>query len=798
MPMRLAVTAFVLCACHAAAPSGPKAPAPVGPLRAGAGQRPLELPIGHSHAGYAQSKKLAGPPPPDDPGSPYASLFPSTRGMQSPPTAKALVLDNGNARVVLAKIDAIFITAILTDRVIALAKDKLGVDLTGQLLLNATHTHAAGCRFSKESVVADLIADEPDPGARHALAHGVDTYSQESVERVAGPIVAAIGDALAALKPAKLGHGVSQDDVSAHDRRCENDWLTGPGDHFKDVTVLRVDDASSGAPIAVLFSYAIHGTVNDSTNRLLSVDAPGHAEYEVERQFDTPMVAMFFQGPAGDASPSTDGDAGSQGMRRAGWKLAQSVKAARDSITSMQSSIALQSADRWSPENHDLLGYKRAEFFADGAVLCQFLYTPPCPGKPIAGGDVSCIGEAQPGKGKYSTRFFAAQIGDLAVLTLPGEPTSAVGHAMQDAAKAEGFTSSLVVGYSQDHEGYILLDDDWLSGGYEPTISFWGWKFARYALGQSQDLLHELITGAALQKHDVVPADTTPLAFTPITPTDSSTPPGEAAPPDATVERLATVRWAWFGGDPGLGTPDVRLQKKGADGAFADVLVNGWIPISNLRGPELPLTLTQTPTFNHARTATAREHRYELQYEPPIDLPAGTYRFHVAGTAKQSGAIAAYAVDSTPFSVVPTTHLTLDGALTVAGGKLVFDATPLYPAQTPVYSTLPAESGWQVGGFRLTDVRFKAPFAPAKTGDAAATLVVQAMDTVATDAFPLAFADRVVERDARDFKPGAGPGLHGEIALRPGHAVLTIAAGAVTDALGNTNGAAASFSTDVP
>ena len=40
-------------------------------LRAGAGTAVLQIPIGHSHAGYLQSDAIGAPHPPDDPGSAF-------------------------------------------------------------------------------------------------------------------------------------------------------------------------------------------------------------------------------------------------------------------------------------------------------------------------------------------------------------------------------------------------------------------------------------------------------------------------------------------------------------------------------------------------------------------------------------------------------------------------------------------------------------------------------------------------------------------------------------------------------
>ncbi len=777
----------ILFLALAACPSKKHAhqPAPSGPLRAGAGQRTLDLPVGISTAGYSQSGLIAGPLPEDEPGSPFADLFPSTRGMQSAPSAKVVVLDNGHARIVLAKIDAVFITGILTERVIQLAKSMLGEEIGGQLILNATHTHDAGCRFSRTSIDTQIAANQK-PNARHALAHGADTYSQEVTDRVARSIVGALSDALAHLRPAKFGYGHGDNSSASSDRRCENDWIDGGSKHQTAVTVLRLDDAVTNDPIAVVFHYAMHGTFYNASNRLLSVDAPGHAEYKVEEQFEKPIVAFYLQGAAGDARPHAGGDDGSQAMQRAGADLAQTVKTVYDGISTVDA-LPLQVGERWVPETHDLLGYRRGEFYKDGAILCQQLHGG-CPGTAVNTPDVVCLAPAFDGRGKYATRVAAASIGDLALLTLPGEPTFAVGEELQSRGRAQGFKNALAIGYAQDHEGYILFDKDWLSGGYEPTISFWGWRFAQYIVDQSEDMLRELNTGEATKKSPATLPDLAPETYTPIAATNSLPAPSIDQEVATQVERLATVHFAFFGGDPTLGTPEIRLQQRVLDGSFADVNKRGWIPVSNLRGYELPVTYTATPTFRADPTATVRAHRWEVQYEPPIDLPTGTYRLHVIGTAQVDGKSAPLEIASSPFSVVPSTQLLLDGSVTLAGGKLSVEVMPLYPAARPTYAAAP-NLGWQQEHFRLVDARFDAPFAPAAIGASAVGAVFTPADGTPAS-LSLAPTDRAIPQGQPNYAPGEGPSFHAEATSATATATITIAAGAFVDALGNSNAAA--------
>ncbi len=791
-----ALVAALLCTqlgCHAKA-IDPNSP---GPLRAAAAARPLDEPVGISTAGYTQTAALSGPFPSDEPGSPFADIFPSTRGLETQPMAKVVAFDNGRTQLVIARIDAVFVTAVLTERVLALVKAQTKIDLRGKLILDATHTHAEGCRFSRESITAEALNGQP-PLARHVLAHGCDTFSQEMLERIAGPIAAAIGEALASLKPARFGYASGTDTTAAYDRRCQNDWITGGKDQDTRVTVLRVE-GQDGAPIAALFHYAMHGTVSGSTNRSLSTDAPGHAELAVEQTFTQPVIAMYLQGNAGDASPDGQGESGTQAMQRTGADLAAVVSQVwTQAGAAMKESLVLQSLERQVSSFHDEIGYSQGEFYADGAVLCQYIYTPACPGAAIPTNQVVCIGPATAGGGKYQSRVLAARIGDLALVTLPGEPVAAVGRALRDEVLADadgGVADALVLGYAQDHDGYLLFDQDWLSGGYEPTITFWGWKYAAFIVQQSADAFHELRTGAALHKilPEPAPVDGTPLTYTAVAATDSSDAPAVETQPPAQVERLAPVVAKFFAGDPAMGNPEVRLQKDDGHGTFSDVLINGWIPVTSARG-DVPLVYRATPSFVTNQTATSRSHEWTAQYEPPIDLALGNYRLHLVGKAQRAGTVQAIDLPTTPFAVVASSKLGFDSSLIVTAGTLNVALTPRYPARAAIYASDP-NSEWQVDAFRLTDTRYAAPFAPVDPG----TSTLSATVTAAAGGQTLTLAPQHPAWPAgpNAYAPGAGPGFTGALAVASGHYTLALPAGFFTDAHGNSS-AAAQFDVDAP
>ncbi len=779
----LSLFALLLVACG----SGKEAPVELipGPLEASAVIRVLDLPVGHATAGNMQSEALGGVHPLDDPGSAFAEAFPATRGLESTPTARVVLLDNGQTQLVIVRLDMIFTTWELTERVLNLAEERLGLDLRGKLLLNATHTHSAGCRLSQQSLEANLVRTRPPP-ERHAWAHGGDTYSEESMRRVSGNIIDALEEAHATLRPSAIGYGFGENTTAARDRRCENDYLYGEGDHDTRVTVIRLDEVATGDPIAVLFQYPMHGTVYGSEARNLSVDAPGHAEFAVEAGFDTPMVAFYLQGAAGDVAPNGGprGHTDSQAMARVGWDLAQTVLALHPTIET-QSEIVLDSLDRRVATTFDDLGYVGDEFLYDGGALCNTIYGYCGQTEGILKEDVWCVAGALEGLGKYATWMAAARIGDLHLVTLPGEPVTEVGRRLLAAAAEEGAPDTLVLGYAMDHDGYILTEDDWLAGGYETTITFWGWRHGDYLIAQGKDLLHELHTGEALDLHPVNAQVFRPVTDAPYLPTESLQAPAIIDDAPATLGRMDEVRLAFFGGDPALGHPEVTLEKQGATG-FEPVLEGGWRVVSSLRGGKIPLLYTPTPTPKAAPDARGREHYWEAVWASGPALAEGAYRLRVRGRVQVGSEPTPYELFSTTMQISAARNLEVDVAV-VAGPGL--EIVLRYPSNAPRKSTLPENGDWQIGGFQMRSPRWAPPFLPVTAGLASAPASVVADGGASTSA-SFVFQDtgfRSVDPDARRYGPGEGPGFTATLPPAAGWEI-TLPAGALTDLDGNGNG----------
>jgi neutral ceramidase len=233
--------------------------------------------------------------------------------------------------------------------------------------------------------------------------------------------------------------------------------------------------------------------------------------------------------------------------------------------------------------------------------------------------------------------------------------------------------NTIVVGYAQGHVGYMLRPEDWVLGGYEPSVTFWGPLEAEH-LEEEMIKLWPLVLGAT--RTDASTGGTDKLASARTTdnfPKDDPAPnagsvpatiPSEtwvrtglpaSAQPDALVPRVSGIATFVFDGDDPLsGTPTVTLQKETATpGTYTDVKRRSGRTVSE---GDLLVYYTPSPIV---RGTGAQTHVWVVEWQAvpwlgeagldTLDLraavPLGKYRFHVAGKG--------WTLDSAVFQVVP-------------------------------------------------------------------------------------------------------------------------------------------------
>ena len=191
--------------------------------------------------------------------------------------AKAVVIDVETERLAIVGLDlGRSPTDSMMVRIRQAIKDSSDIDF---LLISGSHTH--------HGPVIELL-DEPGKG-QSAFDDAV-AYSKE----LEAKIIAAINDAAADVRPARIGWGSKS---VAMNRNRHSKIEPKPND--TELGVIRLDDAD-GKPIAIVVNYAAHPTMLDGADLRFSAEWPGQMMKSVEEQLHTNCV--FMQGACGDLS----------------------------------------------------------------------------------------------------------------------------------------------------------------------------------------------------------------------------------------------------------------------------------------------------------------------------------------------------------------------------------------------------------------------------------------------------------------------------------------------------------------
>lgn len=650
---------------------------PRGALKAGLGAAPLDFPMGVELAGYGSRT---------GPRTPYTRSLGGSNAWLDRPEVRALAFDDGKEMFVLLRIPLSWTTDFMVARTAVKVAEKTGLDLRGRILTSAPHSHSEPARYWHLVV---------------GLGFGFFGYGEfmwEVFERLTDSFADAVIMAVENLEPARFGYvmleGVDPDNRIFRDRRRRNNNL--PNYIRKDdrMVVMRVDDAA-GQPLAVLTHFGIHGTVFGSNNPMITGDAGGGVEVELDHavsaKYGRPVTGFFIQGNAGDVSPGGDDLQHTDAERiqllgRRSWAVIEPALERIETSSDVHVSVITSRI----PITHEALGYGPGDFhdvnvscdnspdyFRYGAFQCvEGYFEDEDPATAFSDGNlacvfaVECLTDGHPIPQFQKTVLTVARLGGLLLASMPGEPTSQFGRDISEAlvTQVPGASHGIVVGYSQDHHFYLLNEDDWLQGGYEPSRVIWGWRLGPYLVENAMRLARELNKepeARVIDEGNLKPMywpstdeERAPVAFT-----ESEGNPTEilqAVPGE--VERLSEVQLAWRGGHPGLDLPRVFLEREDG-GSFAQVLRPGG-KVYDDAGFEMVVVYEGS-----CDRINCINHRWRVRWQEDRDFPAGRYRLRVEGQALYGGRTGRYEVETPAFEVVPSRRLHLWG-LRAEGGRI--------------------------------------------------------------------------------------------------------------------------------
>ena len=677
-------------------PTGPPIP---GPLQAGAGVAYLEGPVGVSMAGYGLRVV--------NNNTTWNDQLNGSRGFHGLPSIKAIVLEVAGERLVLIKLPTMSSEASLTEGISDKLEQLYGIDLRGRIITGATHSHHSQARYWRLPPALGLV--------------GADSPDEEVIDRMTTAFATAIKAAIDDLGPAEWAYASAEDwdpvDHVYRDRRAENDPTYGKDPRLTLLAIRR----PGGEALATVINFGIHGTVFGADNELLTEDAAGGLEMIFEEAFfaatGSPIVGMFIQSGGGDASPG-----GGQLGHRDPQRIEMIGQAAAPTIIELYNGLkwrdqaALRVRSRRVDLTYERFGYDQIPEFKSPGGLDYIWGAWQCTGegvddnnpetslegkgKECSGieGLLKSLGETSPHGEFHQVYLSAAVIDELALVSLPGEPTYSVIKYLRSSL-ADRELEALAVGYSQDHLLYLTHPDDWFQGGYETEMSLWG-PFAAQTLVDLQiELVDDLMVGVpGPDFSEESPNLSLAQEFTARAVEASDDPATVLQDPPEELPRLDTVSFVWGGGDPSVDTPLVRVERQ-VGGNFVGV------PSPSGRASELldnrryhMITSFEADPALNGNIEAHRKHHWRIDWELAIDLPAGHYRLVASGEYWDGEVLKDYELESSVVHVVQSP--TINTVATLKNGQLSLNIDLPAPAED-----IAPGASWLRRGYRLHDSR---------------------------------------------------------------------------------------------
>ncbi len=373
--------------------------------------------------------------------------------------ARALVLDNGGAKVALISVDALALPAEFVQRVRADIAGRVAVE-PGAILIACTHTHAG-------------------PTTIRAFFNPEDCVDAALMDRLAAAITAAAVGAWESRSEARIGVGRARIEGFGVNRRTADGQ---PVD--EEIGILKIADGT-GAARGVLFHYGCHPTVLGPDNHLATADFPGVAVARLESRLGAGGFALFFNGTEGDISVGHSSELSAIGViapgrtfERAaelGGRMADAVWAALGDIeTSDQAALDARSVTVDMPRRQYLSPEEAARALREAERRAQEL----------AGGSESSA-EYRQAKSELLYRSIedyysrqnadrvlrievqAIRVQDAVFAAVPGEVFAEIGLRVKRSAAHPIFVTGLANGYV----GYLPSRRAYEAGGYEVVSS---------------------------------------------------------------------------------------------------------------------------------------------------------------------------------------------------------------------------------------------------------------------------------------------------------------------------------------
>lgn len=588
-----------------------------GALTAGIAEARIPAPVGIGTMGYGAIGATPNP-------TPFVEIFPGTTRAHGALTFRAVALSRGAGHeVIVVRMDTIGVFQQLREAVLDAVEERIGRRLDDALILAGNHTHSGPGRLLLTSGVLTQLGDEFFPEVYDGI-----------VATLADVIVRALEDAA----PAELGITLVRTSAGHSDRRCENDPLDQVQESG-DLPMIAI--RREGRLDAIVASYAYHGTILGLDDHTLSGDMGSVVEQRIEERFDHPVSVLLFNSWGGDMSPGSPTldetvvaatqPGGYDRMQELGDVLADAIVPGLDAIT-YESAPDIRARTYRVPVDRDAIGYEEGFFnYPNGGAFCGLGADGECESvMPDETLSRNCI-RVSPADGlPHQTLMTAGRIGDLFLVTAPGEWSTALAASVLDHVRAaSGSEDAMLIGYANDYTGYSLGEADWWQGGYEASGALWGPRQGDYLAGrlrESFDTFFELWN----EPPWLEPARVEPFSgytYEPYVPETAREVATLAADVPASASPADVVTFTLRGSDPWLGTPIATLEHDDGTGTFAIVARANGEPVDST-GYDFWVDLATDPPYSE--TLRAPERTFSWTFHFPIGRRAGS-TYAIAG-----------------------------------------------------------------------------------------------------------------------------------------------------------------------
>lgn len=378
----------------------------------------------------------------------FASRTGPAQGIHDPITARALMLRNDEASLVIVACDLLGFSA---DAVAAIRRSieaRAGIN-AGNILVACTHTHSGPASLPMRGSLGCIDRE----------------WFDSATERIVGLVSSLPGR----LRPAVIAHASATVSGIGFNRQDSS--------RARDEELVAVSvETGTGETLATVINYATHAVVLGGGYTLYSADFPGEVNRRVEEMRGG--VGLYLQGACGDINPAVELRGNFEDCERIGDALARaavSALAGSPRVGKVELAAASRPVDvpvdpppSLDQLESDIRGYENDRKSAEEArdIVKQH----------VADARLEWAAELRERMIKGSVpqtvraEAFAAKVNDLRIVGLPFETYNDIGVEIKRVVKP---LQGLFVGYANGLFGYCPTDWAKDQGGYGPEGSYY-------------------------------------------------------------------------------------------------------------------------------------------------------------------------------------------------------------------------------------------------------------------------------------------------------------------------------------